>query len=511
MPISMIQGSLTILVPGWPMHSVMDRAAAQPSSPPVDDRALYIRGLQALRDGDPQEAASLLSRTLRHQPTHRGMRRNLVRALLALENHEQVLVHTKAGLLETPDDAELHFARGSALNGLGQSSLACAAFARALSLQPDHAPSWLNMGNASADLDDLASAEIFYRTALRLDAALPEAHASLGYLLTMQGRLPEAIAACETAIRLKPAFSQAHWNLAIALLLSGDLPRGFAAYEWRKKHNPFVKDLPDLPGPKWNGTGAANRTILVRAEQGFGDAIQFARYLCLIRDAGGTPILACAPPLVPLIQGIPGVQAVAVGEPLPAYDAWIDQMSLPGLFGTTLDTVPGAAGYLCADPLRVEAWRSRLPPGRKVGVAFAGNPRHNADRRRSIPLDRVVPLPDVAGLSFVNLQHGGSGRGLGLPDLTPWVTDYAETAALIENLDLVVTADTSVAHLAGAMGKPVWIMLPFAPDWRWLLNRSDSPWYHSATLFRQAAAGDWTIVLGRVMHALEHFQADCAA
>jgi Flp pilus assembly protein TadD len=458
--------------------------------------------LRALRDGDPQEAVALLTLALQRQPTYDGIRRNLVRAQLALENHEQVLQQAEAGLRETPDDAEFHFARGSALSALGQPSKACAAFARALALRPDHAPSWLNMGNASADLDDLGSAETLYRTAIRLDAALPEAHASLAYLLTMQGHLPEAIAACETAIRLRPDFPQAHWNLAITLLLSGDFRRGFTAFEWRKKHNAFRKDLPDLPGPKWEGTGIDGRTVLVRAEQGLGDAIQFARYLFPIRDAGGTPILACAPPLVPLFQDIPGVQTVGLGESLPAYDFWIDEMSLPRLFGTTLDTIPGTAGYLRADPIRVEAWRSRLPPGPKVGVAFAGNPQHSADRRRSIPLDVVLPLPDITGLGFVNLQHGKSARSLGLPDLTPWMTDFGETAALIENLDLVVTVDTSIAHLAGALGKPVWILLPFAPDWRWLLSRSDSPWYRSATLFRQPAAGDWASVLGRVMQTL---------
>jgi hypothetical protein len=178
---------------------------------------------------------------------------------------------------------------------------------------------------------------------------------------------------------------------------------------------------------------------------------------------------------------------------------WIDQISLPRVFGTTLDTIPAPDRYLSADPERALAWRGRLPDGRKVGIALSGNPKHSADRRRSVPLDLAVPLPDIPGMSFVNLQHGDAAHGLGLPDLTPWLTDYAETAALIDNLDLVVTVDTSVAHLAGALGKPVWLLLPHAPDWRWLLGRTDSPWYRSARLFRQPTAGDWRSVLDLVM------------
>jgi Flp pilus assembly protein TadD len=487
------------------MHIVMDRPLAQPSAPP-DGRELYVRGLLALRGGNTGDAVSLLSQALRWQPTHPGMRRNLVRALLVAEQFEQVLIHANAALADTPDDGELHFARGTALNALGQSSRACSAFARALSLQPDHAASWLNMGNASADLGDLASAETLYRTALRLDPALPEAGASLGYILTMQGQLTEAIEACETAIRLCPAFAQAHWNLAIAALLSGDLPRGFSEYEWRRRHARYQVDFPDLPGRRWDGIDAAGQTILVRAEQGFGDVIQFARYLPMIRDAGGTPVLVCAPALVPLIQSMSGVQAVALSDSPPAYDAWIDQISLPNAFATTLDTIPAAASYLRAEPCLVEAWRDRLPNGRKIGLAFAGNPKHPADRRRSLPWELAGELLAIPHLSFVNLQHGSAARGLGLPDLTRWLTDYAETAALIENLDLVITADTSVAHLAGALGKPVWILLPNAPDWRWLLDRPDSPWYRSARLFRQPAPGDWTSVLTRVMEELALFQ-----
>ena len=488
------------------MHSLMDIARPQPSFIPLeeDGQTLYIRGLVALRNGEAEDAVSLLTRALRRQPDHQDMRRNLVRALLVGEHYEQVVIQANAALAAAPNDPELHFARGTALNALGQHTKACAAFARTLALRPDHAASWLNMGNASADLDDIVVAETLYRTAISVDPALAEAHGSLGYLLTVQGRLPEAIEACETAIRVRPDFPQAHWNLAIALLLGGDLPRGFAEYEWRKRHTRYRADFPALPGPCWDGSDPAGRTILVRAEQGFGDAIQFARYLPLIRAAGARAILACSPALVPLIQSM-GIEAVAVEDHVPAHDAWVDQASLPHVFGTTLETIPAAEGYLQADPNRVQIWRGRLPPGLKIGIVFSGNPGHKTDRRRSIPLEMTGTLPDSQDWRYVNLHHGKSAADLPLPDLTQWMTDYAETAALIETLDLVITVDTSVAHLAGAMGKPVWVLLPHAPDWRWLLGRTDSPWYRTVRLFRQPAPGDWASVLTQVAQALPSF------
>jgi Flp pilus assembly protein TadD len=475
------------------IHSPSLPVAAQPS--------LYVRGLLALRNNDAEDAASLLTRALRREPEHCGVHRNLVRALLLGEHWDQVVIQANAALVGMPDVAELHFAHGTALNALGQHSKACAAFAKALSLQPDHAASWLNMGNASADLDDLESAETLYRTALRLDPALPEAYASLGYILTRQSRLAEAIQAFETAIDRFPDFAPAHWNLAIAALLGGDLKRGFAEYEWRKHHPRYRSDFPILPGPPWDGSDPAGQTILIRAEQGFGDTIQFARYLPLIAAAGGKPVLVCHPSLVPLIGTMAGVTARAHGPTPPAFDTWIDMASLPFVFGTTMETVPYPTAYLRADPVRSEAWRGQLPTGRKVGVVFSGNPRHPDDRRRSIPLE-LVRLPDIPSLSFIDLHFGEELPRLGLPNLTTWMKDYAETAALIANLDLVVTVDTSVAHLAGALGKPVWILLPHAPDWRWTLGRSDSTWYKSARLFRQQAAGDWTGVLNRAFGAL---------
>jgi tetratricopeptide (TPR) repeat protein len=493
-----IQALLTICRQNRRMHSLPDSLASQPAP----DRSAYRLGLLALRDGDLGTAVTLLKRAVAANPLDPGIRRNLVRGLLAGGRYVEVLAEASRALGIAPDDAELYYALGTALNGAGRPARACEAFARAIEIKADHAPTWLNFGNAATDMDDLETAEALYRTAIRLDPDLPEAHASLGYLLTRLGRLDDAIRSCETAIRLRPDFARAHMNLATAALLIGDLKRGFAEYEWRRRDERYRRDFAPPEGPVWDGSDPRGRSILVRAEQGLGDTIQCARYLRLIRDAGGMPVLVCPPCLVPLIGSMDGVRTVPTGEPLPACDARIDLMSLPSAFGTTLDTIPLPEGYLSADPARARAWSGRLPPGRKAGLIFAGNPAHPDDRRRSIPADFRDRLPAIPGLSFINLQHGPAAASLGLPDLTEWMTDYAETAALVANLDLVVTVDTSIAHLAGALGTPAWVLLPFAPDWRWMAGRSDSPWYRSLRLFRQPRAGDWSSVLADVAEAL---------
>lgn len=478
------------------------------TQPVPDDQTLYLHGLMALRGGALDEAAWLLTRALRRQPGHPGMRRNLVRALLLAERYEQVLLHANTALDTCPDDPEMHFARGTALNALGQPSRACAALARALALQPNHAAAWLNMGNAATDKDDYASAEAMYRSALRFAPELAEAWASLGYLLTEQGRLGEAVAACEEAIRLRPDMAQAHWNLAVALLLQGDLRRGLAEYEWRKRHRRFHRDFPDLPGRRWDGGDINGQTVLVRAEQGLGDTIQFARYLPMIAARGGRPVLVCAPELVPLLQGLPGVEVAAKRGMLPAYDAWVDQGSLPGLLGTTLETVPSAGGYLTADTERVKTWDAKLPKGRRIGLVLAGNPRHARDRKRSVPFEMGSGLRDVPDVVWVRFRQETAGPMVEVTGprvmagdetaIAYPLPDFAETAALVSCLDLVISVDTAVAHLAGALGKPVWLLLPHAPDWRWLLDRDDSPWYGSARLFRQTTPGDWHGVLQRI-------------
>ena len=464
--------------------------------------SFYMQGLLLLRAGHAAQAAELLAATIPVLPGHGGVRVNLVRALLAAGDAQRTLDAADEALTTAPDQAELHFARGTALNMLRQPLAARKALRRAVALDPSHAPSHLNLGNACADLDDLESAEQHVRAALCCDPLLVEAHASLGFVLTSRGRLAEAIAACDAAITLVPDFVQAHWNLATAALLAGDFALGFAEYEWRKLHDRFRRDFVNLPGPIWTSDDPEGRTILVHAEQGLGDTIQFARYLPLIAARGGRAVLACERPLLPLLANLPGVQVVAKDEPLPRYDAWIDQMSLPHVFATRPDTIPSASGYLRADPDRVARWAARLPRARKVGVTWAGNPAHSNDCRRSLPPEAVSRLLRLGESSVVNLQIGSRASEVGLPDFTSLLTDYAETAALVANLDLVLTVDTSVAHVAGALGVPCWVMLPFAPDWRWMLGRNDTPWYDSVRLFRQPRTGDWDGVLDAIGDAL---------
>jgi tetratricopeptide (TPR) repeat protein len=475
---------------------------AMPAASTSDPRGIYVQGLQLLRSGDAAPAAELLASAVAALPWHEGARVNLVRALLSAGEPRRALDAADAALPIAPDRAELHFARGTALNALGQPCAARDALRRAVALDPSHAPSHLNLGNACADLDDLEAAEHYIREALHRDPTLVEAHASLGFVLTSRGCLAEGIAACEEAITLRPDFVQAHWNLATAALLAGDFARGFAAYEWRKRHDRFRRDFIDLPGPVWTGDAPAGRTILVHAEQGLGDTIQFARYLPSIAALGGQAVLACERPLLPLLTTLPGARVTAKDAPLPRYDTWIDQMSLPHVFATRPDTIPSAAGYLRADPARAAQWRARLPHGRKIGLAWGGNPAHSNDRRRSLPPEALARLLALGGGSAVNLQVGPRAGETGLPDLSPFLTDYAETAALIANLDLVLTVDTSVAHVAGALGVPCWVLLPFAPDWRWMLGRNDTPWYDSLRLFRQPRPGDWGGVIDAVAAAL---------
>ncbi len=419
----------------------------------------------------------------------------------SVELQTAILDQATRVLARNPDDAAAYFARGTALRSLRRPHAAREALTRAVVLNPGMAAGWLNLGNVLSDLGHPQEAERHYRSAVRHDPLMAEAWTSLGHLLLEQGLAEEAVTACETAVRLNPGLAEAGWNLAVALLLSGDWPRGFQAYEGRKAHPGFRAAFPPLPGPCWDGRDPRGHVILVRAEQGLGDTIQCARYLRLIVERGGTPVLTCDPGLVPLIATMPGVVALPHATRVEGYDAWIDLMSLPLVFGTDRSTVPLADGYLPFPRLSARAG------GLRIGIAWAGNPAHANDRRRSLPslavCSLLAPLLAISGVTFVNLQVGRRAKEAGLPDGSAALPDFRATAALVASLDLVISVDSAVAHLAGALGVPVWILLPHAPDWRWLLGREDSPWYASARLFRQAEAGDWGGVIARVIAALK--------
>ena len=304
-------------------------------------------------------------------------------------------------------------------------------------------------------------------------------------------------------------------GLALARLTLGDYQGGFAEYEWRWKTKRFAGS-PAYHEPLWDGSGLDGKTILLHAEQGLGDTVQFLRFVLLVKDRGGRVIVACQKPLLPLFAACPWIdQLVAQGETLPAFDVQAPLLSLPRIFGTTLATLPSQVPYLSADPGLVQRWQKELAayPGFRVGIAWQGNPNNPADRQRSFPLDCLAPLAKLPGVRLFSLQKGPGTEQIDqraqrfpLVELGSRLDEAAgpfmDTAAVMTNLDLVISACTSLAHLAGALAVPVWIALKFAPEWRWLYGRDDSPWYPTARLFRQPQPGDWTAVFDRMAAAL---------
>lgn len=444
-------------------------------------------------------AVASLQLAVTAHPTASGAHAGLASALLRLDKPACALEAANAALALAPDLAAAWFTAGTALSGLGRAEEAVGALRRATGLAPGDALARLNLGNARLDLDHIHAAEADIRTALALDPTLAEAHASLGFLLTGVGRLDAAIAACDEAIRLRPGFARAHWNRSFAHLLAGDYARGWADYEWRRRDPAFAGDFSPLAGPEWQGEALAGRHLLVHARQGLGDTIQLCRYLPLLVERGARVTLACARPLHRLLRELP-VAIVDRAGAMPAHDLWVDQMSLPRLFATTPDTIPAAAGYLCRVATRPHG------PVLRIGLVGSGNPLHSNDRRRSIPTATLAPLAGVPGIAWTSLQVGPRAAEqaamFGVAHISAQPGDFADTAEQISRLDLVISVDTSTAHLAGAMGVPVWILLPAAADWRWIAGRCDSPWYASARLFRQSVAGDWTGVMTEVAAAL---------
>ena len=477
--------------------------------------ALNNRGiaLQALER--PDEALASYDKALTIRPDYAEALNNRGSALQALTRPEEALASYDRALAIQPDYAEALNNRGNMLQKLGRLDEAVASYDRALAIRPDHAEALSNRGAALHDLNRPEEALASYDRALAIRPDYPEAFNNRGVALHELRRPEEAIASFEQALALRPDYAEAHFGRSLVLLLRGEYAEGWREFEWRWKGGTAEKMRPrDFAEPQWQGEDVSGKTLLLHAEQGFGDTLQFCRYAALI-DATARVILEVPRPLVRLCSSLPGIAGVvAAGDPLPAFDLHCPLLSLPRAFGTTVETIPGKVPYLTADPEQVAAWRERLdalPGCLRVGLVWAGSPRPSfrsanaIDRRRSTTLAQFAPLAAVPGASFVSLQKGAAAEqtrssppGLVIHDWTDELQDFADTAALIEALDLVISVDTSVVHLAGALAKPVWIVNRFDSCWRWMLDREDSPWYPTARLFRQRRRGDWDEMIGRM-------------
>lgn len=416
-------------------------------------------------------------------------------------------------------DAAVHFAIGNVCCKLQRLVDAAAAYRTALHLRPDFAQAWLNLGNTSRLQNDLVGAVDCYQRVAELQPESADAHVNLANAYRAQNRLAEARASCARALALAPGSPEAHLNLAMALLVGGELRTAWPHAEYRHAWKLGGAGR-EFAQPRWTGGDSiAGRRLLLHGEQGLGDTLQFVRYVRLVAERGATVHVEVQPPLRDLLAAsLPEAETVlAHGEPLPEFDLHCPLASLPLAFGTELATVPARIPYLTVPDRAATRWRGCFGAerGLKVGLAWAGNPTHPNDFNRSLALAEFGPVcAPLPGARFFSLKKEMSaadetllGQWTHVTNLARHLRDFSDTAALIEQLDLVITVDTSIAHLAGALGKPVWVMLPFSPDWRWLLGREDSPWYPTARLFRQVNIGAWQPVLQGVRMELEHYVA----
>jgi tetratricopeptide (TPR) repeat protein len=474
-------------------------------------RAYSNMGLALTQVRRFDDAVAAFRRAIDLNPQFIEAHEHLGRTLYSMDQFDDAIAVYRRLCKLKPDSAEALCGLGTALRDGGRAPDSIAVFRQALEIQPELSPAHNNLGVAFGLTDQLDEAIAAFNRAIQLQPDNAAAMKNLGVALAAKGQFDDAVASLDGAIQLNPDLPEAHGNLALLLLMKGDFDRGWREYEWRwRAQLTMLSPVRDFTQPRWDGGPLQGKTILLHAEQGFGDTIQFVRYLPMVARQGGRVILECPKELVPLLRKAPGVQRIiTTGDALPGFDCHCPLLSLPLAFSTNLNSIPADIPYLWPEPAAAARWKSRIdsmPAAFKIGFVWAGSPKNKLDRKRSIPLEQLANLTTLPGVQFFSLQKGHQSQSLppemNIIDWTNELHDFAETAALIANLDLVVTVDTAVAHLAGAMGKPVWVMLPFVPDWRWMLNRDDSPWYPTMRLFRQNSPGDWPGVVESVAREL---------
>jgi Flp pilus assembly protein TadD len=483
----------------------------------------HLLGVLACQLGHADVAHHHLGRALGQRPRDAALHGLIGTVCRTLGRPAEARASLEAALRLDPDSAAAHNDLGIVLAEQGALGEAVPHFAAAARLDPALAQAHYNLARALGGLDRLDAAIESYRQALRLDPAYVNARNNLGIELGRLGRDDEALAELAAALRLDPDDAAAHCNRAVVLLRLGRFAEGFAEYEWRWRTRPPKSPPRDFGQPAWNGEDIGQGTLMLHAEQGFGDTLQFCRYAPMAARRCGKVYLEVPRALLRLLRQslaaenlevIPRLADFPATQALPRADYHCPLLSLPRVLGTTLADVPADIPYLAADAAQAAAWSERLRdlPGRRVGLVWAGLPQYADDAHRSLPLERLAPLGAVAGVTFVSLQTGAPAAqaaapppGLRLHDASAGLRDFADTAALVAALDLVISVDTAAAHLAGALGTEVWLLNRFDTDWRWLTGRPDSPWYPTMRIFRQPRRGDWDSVIADLSAELARF------
>jgi len=461
------------------------------------------------------EAATSYSQAVSLKPDFYQAYYNLGNVMRSTERFSDAIYNYRQAVRVKADYAEAYNNLAMTLKDTGRTDEAIENYREAIRLKPDYVEAHNNLGIALKDQGWLAEAVESYRRAVGLRPDYAEAHNNMGIALHANGEHDRALECFERAIQLVGDYAQAHWNRSLVLLLKGAFAEGWQEYQWRRRTNLAASAYPHkFNRPGWDGKPFVGKRLLVHYEQGLGDNLQFVRYLPMVKELGGTVIFESPRSMYGLLRAFDGIDELIEASPQRApdveFDFYTSPMDLPGIFGTTLETIPADVPYLCADPVRVEHWAERFSRSLfNVGIVWGGRPTGPKEvlslQHRSCALKHFAPLAGVGGVALYGLQQGPPAAQVDqLPErflvsnLADQFDDLAETAAVIENLDLVISIDTSVAHLAGAMGRPVWVLLKSDADWRWLLDRQDSPWYPTMRLFRQSRPGDWNDVFSRV-------------
>lgn len=477
--------------------------------------ALHLLGLLHFQRNRLAEALRFLAAALKANPGSSDAMSNLGLALHTSGHYDEAIARYRDALRLVPDHPEFLYNLGNSYLELGRLTDAVASYDAALASKPGHVGALVNRGNTLLRLNRPREALPSYDAALAAMPGHPQILTNRGHTLRRLDQAADALVNLKAAQAVAPDFAEAHFEAAMAHLTLGNFDAGWRAYEWRWKTAAFARQRRSFPAPLWLGdVPVGGKTILLHAEQGFGDTIQFIRYApLLLAGLGADVICEVQPELQPLLSQLDGITVVAAGEALPAFDLHCPLLSLPLAFRTQIESVPASLSYLTAPAERHDHWQRRLPPGpARAGFVWSGSATHKNDANRSLPLAQLASLLANAPLQCISLQselRSADRDGLrDLPDLLHLgdeLRDFADTAAIISLLDVVVSVDTAVAHLAGALGKPVLILLPHAADFRWMRQRADTPWYPTAKLLRQPAFGDWDSVVDRLREELRAF------